>query len=250
MGRNRLRWCVSFLVLICSAAAVEGQKARPAATASVPLETLCGPQAVLALPVTPFRIAGGTERVKSMFSAGDTVIVNAGSRHGVEAGQHFFARRVVVDRFAAGSGKTQPHSIHTAGWLTIVKVDEHRSTATIVETCDGIVEGDYLEPLVLPVSASVPAGAPDFERPGLVILGDERRQLGGEGSVMVIDRGTDHGVVNGQHLTVFRHAIDAAGPVVTIGTAVVVSTRPDTSLMRISKSREAIQVGDLVAIHR
>jgi hypothetical protein len=67
---------------------------------------------------------------------------------------------------------------------------------------------------------------------------------------MVIDRGTDHGVRTGQRLTLFRPATEANGPVVTIGDAFVVSTQPETSLIRIQKSREAIHVGDLVAIHR
>jgi hypothetical protein len=67
---------------------------------------------------------------------------------------------------------------------------------------------------------------------------------------MVIDRGTDHGVRPGQRLTLFRPAAEANGPVVTLGEAFVASSQPETSLIRIQKSREAIQVGDLVAIHR
>ncbi len=48
----------------------------------------------------------------------------------------------------------------------------------------------------------------------------------------------------------FRRTHGGDAPVVAIGDAVVTSTQFETSLMRIEKSREAIQVGDLVGIHR
>jgi hypothetical protein len=91
---------------------------------------------------------------------------------------------------------------------------------------------------------------PDFARPARVILGDERRQLGGEGTIMVMDRGSDHGLRVGQPLTVFRQTMNGQGPNAPLGDALVIEVHPETSLIRILRSREAIEVGDLVAIHR
>lgn len=228
------------------------QSRRPLATRGVSTDLVCGPQASLTAPSTAIRVAGGAERAKTLFAPGDVVIINAGSAQGLQAGQRFYARRVIEDRFTVKTTEKPPFSIHTAGWLTIVDVQATTSTATISEACDGVVEGDYLAPFVLPPPAGdVAAGEPDFERPARLILADDRRQVGGgDGSLMVIDRGSDHGLRAGQRLTIFRRTLDGAGPVATIGRAVVVSTQFETSTIRVDASREAVQVGDLVAIHR
>jgi hypothetical protein len=232
-------------------AGLGAQAKRPQQTRSIPLEIVCGPAATLVPPAATMKVIGGTERRKLMFGTGETILVNAGTAKGLRAGQHFFVRRVVQDRHAEPTAEIQPKSIHTAGWVTIVETQGDVSVANVEEACDGVQEGDYLEPLVLPDAAAVvPAGVPDFARPGQVILGDDRRQLGATGSLMVIDRGTDHGVSSGQRLTIFRTTVDGTGPVVTIGEAVVVSTQAESALMRIQKSREAIQVGDKIALHR
>jgi hypothetical protein len=242
-----------FAILILGSGITAAQTARPAATRAVPVELVCGPQATLTAPVRTMRIVGsGSERAKSLFAPGDVVIINAGTDQGIKAGQQFFVRRVIEDRFTVRTTEKQPYSIHTAGWITVLEAKTDVATATVSEACDGIVEGDYLEPLVLPAPAPATlAGMPDFARPARVILADDHRQLGaGGGSLMVIDRGSDHGLRPGQRLTVFRRTQDAGSPIMWIGDAVVTSTQPETSLMKIGKSREAIQVGDLVAIHR
>jgi hypothetical protein len=236
--------------VLAAAGAVHAQ--RPAETRAVPIELICGPTATLTPPSQRIRIVSGQERTRTLFAAGDSVIINAGTGAGLRAGQHFFVRRVVEDRFAARTSEKAPVSIHTAGWLTIVEAKEDTSIGRIAEACDGISTGDFLEALAItPAAEARPAGRPDFERPGHVILADDRRQMGaGGGSLMVMDRGTDHGIRVGQRLTLFRRADDGSGTVVTLGDAFVASTTPETSLIRIEKSREAIHVGDLVAIHR
>jgi len=242
-----------FSCVVAAAAAVQAvQGQRPAETRAVPIELLCGPTATLSPPSQQVRIVSGQERARTLFAAGDAVVINAGTAAGVRAGQHFFVRRVVNDRFTARTAEKSPVSIHTAGWLTIVEAKEDSSIGRIAEACDGISTGDFLEPLaVTPAADARAVGKPDFAHPGHVILADDRRQMGaGGGSLMVIDRGTDHGVRAGQRLTLFRQAEDGSGTVVTIGEAFIASTEPETSLIRIEKSREAIQVGDLVAIHR
>lgn len=230
---------------------LDAQARRPQQTRAIPLEVICGPASTMTAPVATMTVIGGTERRKQMFGAGETVLVNAGTSQGVRTGQQFFVRRVVKDRHAESTAEVQPKSIHTAGWITIVETQADVSVATVEEACDGVQEGDYLQPLVLPdAAAAVAEGVPDFAHPGQVILGDDRRQLGATGSLMVVDRGSDHGVRAGQRLTIFRTTVDGTGPVVSIGEAVIVSTQAESALMRIQKSSEAIQVGDKVALHR
>jgi hypothetical protein len=67
---------------------------------------------------------------------------------------------------------------------------------------------------------------------------------------MVFDRGSDHGLRNGQRLTIFRETVGGAGPVVRVGEATAMIVSPETTVIRVDKSTDAIYVGDLVAIHR
>jgi hypothetical protein len=226
------------------------QAPRPELTRNIPLDVLCAPQAATALPSPNARVIAGVEDKKALFAPGDLVVIDAGTAQGVQPGQHFFARRVISDRFAVRTTEAATHSIHTAGWLTIVEASTNQATARVSEACDGVIEGDYLEPFSPPVAATARQGTPDFDRPGQILLGDDRRQMGAVNSLMVFDRGSDHGVHAGQRLTIYRRAAGGDGPIVRIGEGIVVSTRNESAIMRIETSREAIQVGDRVAIHR
>jgi hypothetical protein len=239
----------ALLLTVAAPCAAQGQPSL--AAPAITHDELCGPQAVLKAPSAAIKIAGGGERMKKLFGLNEAVIVNAGTAQGVRPGQRWVVRRVVPDRFAHPSIGQQPISIHTAGWITILESQADASVATVSGMCDGIEEGDYLEPLVIPPAVTaVAAGEPDYARPAHVVLGDDRQQAGGSGTLMVMDRGTDHGLRAGQKLTIFRETLDGKGPVAKIGDAVVVTTHPETSLIKIVNSREAVYVGDLIAIHR
>ena len=235
-----------------AAEARQASASRPLAAITIPLEQLCGPHAELTRPAMKIRVAAGSERVKATFGAGEQVIINAGTSQGLRPGQRYLVRRVVEDQFAVAAIGEKSISIHTAGWITIVDALDESATAVVSEACDAVVVDDYLEPFVIPEPPPAPpvVTQADFARPARVILGDERRQLGGEGTIMVIDRGSDHGLRIGQPLTVFRHTLEGRGPNALMGDATVIEVHAETSMIRIVRSREAIEVGDLVAIHR
>jgi hypothetical protein len=67
---------------------------------------------------------------------------------------------------------------------------------------------------------------------------------------MIINQGSDQGLQPGQALTIYRPRFAGSGPVLRIGDARVVSVQQYTALVRIGNTRDAIYVGDLVAIHR
>lgn len=211
----------------------------------------CAPMGLPAPPPAGLRVLGGTVHGRLMFAPGDAVIISGGAAQGLQPGQQYFVRRLVHD-----ASKKQPkvdalYGIHTAGWITIVDTKNTLAVATVTHACDGVLEGDYLDPYVEPGLPS-PAldGAPDYEHPGHLVLADERRQSGYPGMVMVMDRGSEHGVRAGQTLTIYRETIGGEGPLLDVGRATVVSAGPQSSLVRIDSSREAVYVGDLVAIHR
>ena len=212
----------------------------------------CAPMSLPAPPVAALRVVGGYVHGRIMFGPGDGLIVNAGTAQGIQLGQRYFVRRHVHDMFTPASADFVPISIHTAGWVTIVEAKEKLSVATVTHACEGIVEGDYLEPYVDPVvpAAITDGGAPDFEHPGRIVMGDDRRQSGAEGFLMLINRGSDHGVRAGQAITLFRETYNRQGPIIDVGRASVVSVRPQTSLVRIDSSHAAVYIGDLAAIHR
>jgi hypothetical protein len=187
-----------------------------------------------------------------LFGSPDPVIVLAGTAQGVTVGQEYFVRRVIRDRFTQARSDGVPTlSIHTAGWVKIVEASPDAAIATITRACDAIQQGDYLEPFALPsVPPPMASGDPDYAHPGRVILGDDRRQMGTQNDLMVLDRGSDHGLHVGQRLTIFRPTAGGAGPVARIGEAIALTVKPETTVIRIQKTSDPIYVGDFVAIHR
>jgi hypothetical protein len=214
-------------------------------------ELSCGPEAVVLPPAPSIRVIASQEPGKRLFGPGETVIVSGGSAQGVRVGQEYFIKRVVTDQFAMPLSGFIPVSISTAARLRIVDVESDLAFGTIFDACDGVLDGDYLVPYVRPVVPVLEAaGEPDYANAGVIVLGNERRQIGGAGSMMVLDRGTDHGVRLGQRATVFRATLGGAGPVVRVGEASAVVVRQGTSVVRIESSRDAIYVGDRVALHK
>src|SRR5262245_60818020 len=216
-------------------------------------ELACGAQAVGMPPDMSIRVGAGREKGKALFGPDESLVIKGGTAQGVKAGQEYYVRRVVPDRFVGyASDNVLRSSVHTAGWVRIVDVQADSAIATVIKACDAIQEGDYLEPFVklaAPVAAE-DTGEPDFANPGHLVLGDERRQMGGPGDLMVLDRGSDHGLKSGQHLTIFRTTGNGTGPIARIAEATVVVVNPETSTIRIDKTSDAVNVGDLVAIHR
>jgi hypothetical protein len=211
----------------------------------------CAPMSLPAEPAGALRVTGGYVHGRIMFGPGEPVIVNAGARQGMQKGQMYYVRRRVRDNFTPASIDFVPISIHTAGWVTIVDTKDDLSVAVVTHACDGILDGDYLEPYTDPV-VPPPAlgGNPDYANPARLVMADERRQSGSEGMLMLINRGSDHGVRGGQRLTIYRDTMNGAGPILDVGRATIVSVTPQTSLIRIDSSREAVYIGDRAAIHR
>jgi hypothetical protein len=252
MCRNCSVFAVAALIAATVTPAI-GQAPATIAKRDVALEIACGAQAAIEAPAPLVRVAGGQEKGKTLFATGEAIILTGGSAQGLSVGQEYFVRRLVPDRFAKTiSDGVQPRSVHTAGWIRVVDVQPASAIATVTHACDGLMDGDYLEPFTMPaLPAAGPAtGEPDYRNAGHVILGDERRQVGGPGSLMVIDRGSDHGLRAGQWLTIFRQTQGASAPIFRVGEMQVITVHPETSLVKIQSSKDAVYVGDQVAIHR
>lgn len=243
---------LAVVVLLGVPVVARAQTAQHPFVRDVAGELACGPQASFVVPAPALRITRGMEAKQGLFGIGDTVIISGGTSQGVKPGQMYFVRRTVPDRFTTPISDGLPIvSIHTAGWLRIVDAQADVATAAIAQACDGIETGDYLEPFAMPVVPQTSVrGEPDYSAPGHIVMGDDRRQVGGAGSLMVLDRGTDHGLKPGQRLTIYRETAPGKGPVSRIGEATALVVNAETALVRIDSSRDAVYVGDLVALHR
>jgi hypothetical protein len=249
---QRLAGAVALVVITWTLSPAAQQPPVPGPLLRDPAMNLaCAPMVALLPPEPSMRILGSQETRRALFGTGDALVVAGGTDTGLRVGQEYFVRRIVHDQFALRLSGFVPISIKTAGWIRIVDVQKDLAIATVTYACDGIHEGDYLEPFVRPVEpAPLPAGAPDYENSGVLIMGDERRQIGAAGELMIFGRGSSQGVRPGQRLTIFRNTLGAGAPVARIGEATAVIVRPDTSVVRIERSRDAVYVGDRAALHR
>jgi hypothetical protein len=230
----------------------EAQEAPQVANGTAIAEQIaCAPMSLPAAPVGGMRVVGGAQHGRIMFGPGEALMINAGAKQGVQTGQRYYVRRHVLDMFTPAAADFTPNSVHTAGWVTIVDVKQDMAVAQVSLACDGIMLDDYLEPYSDPVIPT-PAlgGAPDYDHPARIVMGDQTMQTGSAGTLMLINRGSDHGVRAGQSLTIFRPTMNGAGPMQDVGIATVLAVRPQTSLMRIDSSRDAVYIGDLAALHR
>jgi hypothetical protein len=241
---------VPTLALLAAQSPVDGPQARPATEAKAE-QIACAPMSLTAPPVGGLRVSGAYEHGRMMFGPGEALIVNAGSKQGLRKGQMYFVRRHVLDMFTPATIDFVPVSIHTAGWVTIVDTKDELSVAQVTHACDGILDGDYLEPYTDPVlPPAALGGAPDYDHPARIVMADETLQTGSAGTLMLINRGSDHDVRAGQSLTIYRATMNGAGPLLDVGRGTILSVRPQTSLMRVDSSNDAVYIGDLAALHR
>lgn len=251
----RMRSLLACLLATAAVAAVPAQERIGSAQMTrrdLSRELACGVQSPVTAPVPMIRVLGGPDPRKTLFATGDSVIVSAGTAQGVQTGQQYFVRRVTPDRYTQPLPNFFPVSVHTAGWVRITDAQTDMSYATIVHGCNGVNEGDFLEPFEAPPAPTASLGGePDFAHPGVLILADDRKQLPAPGDFVVFNRGSDHGLRPGQRLTVFRNTLEGgSGPIFRVATATAMVIRPETSLIRIDSANSPIYVGDRVAIHR
>ena len=228
----------------------------PAATASkLPREVLalaCAPKAAFTQPTTPLRVTGGqAASVRQSHAPGDLITINAGTQNGIEVGQEFYTRRILVSGRDTVSQET-PGTVLTSGWIRVYAVDDTMSLATITHACETVDIGDHLEPFALPTMPTVASnkGKPERDNYGHVLVGDSRRLVFGKGDFFVLDRGSDHGITPGAQFVVYRNKLQPQNFLYDLGEAVAVEVTPETSTLQVTLSRDAIQAGDLVAIRK
>jgi hypothetical protein len=216
------------------------------------LASVCGPQQPVDYSLAIGRVVSHRDDAnRQLLGPGDLLRIDAGEKHGVTTGQNLVIRR----RFQTGDWdlpkKRQTFGEQAAGLVQIMEADRDSSVGMVIYACGEIVAGDAVERYVpQPAFFAVSAGAPRFDEPARITLGENGRKTAAAGQLMVIDRGIMQGVQRGQRLTIFRQAPGSSGANVTIGDGVIIAVRADSATLRIDRTIDAITVGDMVALHR
>jgi hypothetical protein len=176
--------------------------------------------------------------------------INGGTEAGVQLGQVYFVRR--ANRFGTYGASAGHQGARTGGWVRIVAVNESTAVAAFEHVCGPVAANDYLEPFVAPVvppgvERDEAPGEPDFNSMGQIVVGNEDRNSMAAGEFALVDRGSQHGVAPGARLALFRSLGVSGLPLAPVGEAVVITVGPTMSLTRITRARDAIRGGDLVA---
>ncbi len=140
--------------------------------------------------------------------------------------------------------------MHTAGWITIVGASDFAALARIDHACDGFMKNDFLEPFTpAPMPAAVAApGAATFDDMGQLLFGNDGRRSFANGDLIVINRGSQHGLTAGARLAIYRDT-KSGGPLVPVGQAIVLTVGEDTATVIADRVRDALTTGDWISLH-
>ena len=243
--KHIIRFAVALALITSTAAVAAAQNALQIAAG-------CAPRAAMAPPPGDvLRLIGAQDSVeRRLFGPGELVVIGGGRERGVALGQQYFVRRT-----ASEHGRRGTRGVTTAGWIRVVAVDDTTAIALVDFACDGMLAGDHLEAYVapaLPVDASRAdtQGEPDFSAPGRLLFGDNERTAGATGDFMVTDFGQTRGAVPGMRFAIYRNVNVPGLPLAVVGEAIVVFTDPETSVVRLTRTRDAIYEGDLLIPRR
>ena len=215
-----------------------------------PKRLSCADLPVFSEPRPVHRIPGaheGDAKLRRAFSAPDTLMIPGGTSVGLEPGQQFFVRRLLTNPDHSKPSQSTPATVHTAGWITVTAADDFSALARIDYACDGFVKGDYLEPFAAaPMPSAVAApGTPQFTDMGRLMFGTDGRRAFANGDLIVINRGTAHGLTAGARISIWRDP-KTAGPLVEVGSAIVLTVAGDTSTVIADRVRDVLYTGDWI----
>jgi len=225
--------------------------AAPTTPSQAEADLACSPRLAAADYSNPIRILGALEHsTRHLVGTNERVVVDAGSDRNLTAGGQYLIRR--WRQPGAGDGRSA--SVDTAGWVVIESVQGQTATARVIWACDGVEEGDFLEPYAAhTVVSSRGGGTPDFERPGVVRAGRDSRVLSGAGERILAEFGASGDAAAGQRVTFFRYPRanrERNGPTLTVGEGYVLEVNGASAVVQVDQAVTAIEATDLIAVQK
>jgi len=142
--------------------------------------------------------------------------------------------------------------VERLGWLEVTRVDAESSEAVIRSSFREIRAGDHLLPRREPMrDVKIRTAAPPVE--GQVAFLPEVRTVNGTLDVVMLNRGTEHGLTVGSPLEVYRTTGQAKDPQTGMKRAlpddvyaqlVVISAEPTSAVAVVTHAREELERGD------
>lgn len=222
-------------------------------------EMICSAQLVERFDPTELSVLGAEESEKEMQAAGDIIYLTAGRDMAIEPGAEYF---VVRSRGVISHpiDKT-PVAVYLQrlGRLRVLAVHPTSSTAEIINSCDGILKGDYLVPyreMPVPMVERIPLrelATPFAGRlNGLVVVShDPQATVAGAGDVVGIDLGSRAGLTAGDRILFWRDGPGSSGlngqnqaPRRVVAQGVVLVTNAGGSMVKVLESATEVRLGD------
>jgi len=200
---------------------------------------------------------GRVNTARYNLTVGDIIYLNQGRQGGLTAGQVF---TVVSPRQKVVHPKT--HDVfgryyHYTGRVRVLSVQEDTAIAEILQACDPIIVGAYLQPFE---PEPVPLGRPTAMRPvnyptpaenlqqaPIILFSQDELVSLFEDHVVFIDRGAEDDVTPGDIYTIYR--LNRPGlPPLPIGEIAVLSVHKNSSAAKIIESKTAVFIGDPIEL--
>jgi hypothetical protein len=152
------------------------------------------------------------------------------------------------------TGKLVGHFIEVLGKAEVTEVHPQSSFVKILTSYSEIEAGDRVIPYEEPPSSFVEV-APAQAVAGVILAQQPHRQWSGDGDLVILDRGTEHGVTQGVALEIFRPGKEVIDPLTTarvlvpddvIGRAFVMRASPESSIALVQSARTEVHAGDRV----
>lgn len=249
MRRSLLAAAAVLLVAASSSAQTDPRMLGPRTL--TPNHVLCTDMPVPVRPVPTLFVAGGhTADGRVAVATGESLVIHAGTSHGLAVGQRLVTRRIQAAATFPKPGEGFG-SVRTTGIVTLTAVGEDTSLAKVDFSCDPIEPGDFVEayaPPELPTAVQ-PLGEPRFDDRATVLFGANRRETFGDGDVMSVDRGSAHGLAVGDRISLYRDRQNGL-PLFHLGEALVVDLAEQTAKVVILTVSDVVQTGDVAVVRR
>jgi LysM domain len=217
----------------------------------------CAPYLVSQSEDQSLRIIGTEDGVdKNAFADRDILYLNKGTNAGIKAGDVFSFHQATYAVKHPVTGKGLGTKIEPTGWGRVILVQENSASLIVEQACADIHIGDYLKtferanvPLLLKRPPADRLTPPSGKTQGYVIDQAGDATIAAEGSIVMIDLGTEAGLAPGNVLTVSRVMYPSAQtPRNVVGELAVIIAHEKNSVAKVIYSRDAIMNGDEVEL--
>ncbi|MBI4911606.1 MAG: LysM peptidoglycan-binding domain-containing protein [Acidobacteria bacterium] len=213
------------------------------------------------------KITGARSQDHELLTEGDTVYLNGGADKGLKVGDRFTVTRILARKFhhPEDAHRRRPLGdlLQNVGIVRVVTVLGKGSVAVIEKAMDSVLVGQlatpYTEPASIPLKPRTDIADPiPVKDLAKVIYLFENHGIAGQGEMLLVDKGSADGLRVGDVLLALRYRnfpVTEAKQKKDIllertnhylGQSVVIHTTPNSATVRLLRSTDPVQVGDVL----